>query len=55
MAGRDKWILLRPLEKLADVAADLKEIYIYCNNDIEGFAVSNATTLRGYLQGVRDS
>ncbi len=42
-------------EKLADLAADLKEIYIYFNNDIEGFAVSNATTLRGYLQGVRDS
>ncbi len=42
-------------EKLADLAADLEEIYIYFNNDMEAFAISNATTLRGYLQTGRDS
>ncbi len=35
--------------------ADLKEIYIYFNNDAEAFAISNATTIRGYLQAGRDS
>ncbi len=29
--------------KLADSAAGLKEIYIYFNNDTEGFAANNAT------------
>lgn len=36
--------------KLAKLAANLKEIYIYFNNDAEAFAVRNAVTLRGYLQ-----
>jgi len=37
-------------KKLADLAANLKTIYIYFNNDAEAFAVRNAITLRGYLQ-----
>jgi len=37
-------------KKLASLAADLKTVYIYFNNDIEGFAVSNAITLRRYLE-----
>jgi len=41
-------------EKLADLATNLKEIYIYFNNDAEAFAVRNAVTLRGYLQTRRD-
>ncbi len=41
--------------KLADLAAYLKEIYIYFNNDAEAFAISNAITLRGYLPTGRDS
>jgi len=36
--------------RLANLAADLKAIYIYFNNDAEAFAVRNAITLRGYLQ-----
>ncbi len=35
---------------LADLAANLKEVYIYFNNDAEAFAVRNAKTLRDYLQ-----
>ena len=38
-------------EKLANIATGLTEIYIYFNNDIDGFAVYNAKTLRGYLGG----
>ena len=38
-------------KRLADLAANLKEVYIYFNNDAEAFAVRNAITLRGYLQG----
>jgi len=34
---------------LANLARNLKAIYIYFNNDIEGFAVRNAMTLRNYL------
>ncbi len=37
-------------KKLANLVANLKEIYIYFNNDAEAFAVRNAITLRGYLQ-----
>ena len=37
-------------KKLANLAANLKEIYIYFNNDAEAFAIRNAITLRGYLQ-----
>ena len=37
-------------KRLADLAADLKAMYIYFNNDAEAFAVQNAISLRGYLQ-----
>ena len=37
-------------KKLADLAANLKAVYIYFNNDAEAFAVRNAMTLRNYLQ-----
>ena len=37
-------------KKLANLAASLKAVYIYFNNDAEAFAVKNATTLRGYLE-----
>ena len=37
-------------KRLADLAANLKAVYIYFNNDAEAFAVRNAMTLRGYLQ-----
>jgi len=36
--------------RLADLAVNLKAVYIYFNNDAEAFAVSNAITLGGYLQ-----
>jgi len=36
-------------EKLSVLASQVKEMYIYFNNDIEGFAVRNAETIRGYL------
>lgn len=39
--------------KLAHLSAGLKEIYIYFNNDIGGFAVANARTIRGYLQSAK--
>lgn len=39
--------------KLARLSAGLKEIYIYFNNDISGFAVANAGTIRGYLQSAK--
>jgi len=38
------------VKKLANLAASLKAVYIYFNNDAEAFAVKNATTLRGYLE-----
>ncbi|GAJ17384.1 unnamed protein product, partial [marine sediment metagenome] len=37
-------------KKLANLAANLKEVYIYFNNDAEAFAIRNAITIRGYLQ-----
>ena len=37
-------------QRLADLATELKEVYIYFNNDAEAFAVRNAMTLRSYLQ-----
>jgi len=37
-------------KNLTNLASNLKEIYIYFNNDIEAFAISNAMTLRSYLQ-----
>ena len=37
-------------KRVADLAVNLKAVYIYFNNDAEAFAVKNAMTLRGYLQ-----
>jgi len=37
-------------KRLTNLAANLKVLYIYFNNDAEAFAVRNAVTLRGYLQ-----
>jgi len=39
--------------RLADLAANLKAVYIYFNNDAEAFAVRNAITLRDYLQSMK--
>ena len=36
-------------KRLTNLAATLKEIYIYFNNDIGGYAVDNAGTIRRYL------
>ncbi len=37
-------------KKLANLATNLKAVYIYFNNDAEAFAVRNAITLRSYLE-----
>jgi uncharacterized protein YecE (DUF72 family) len=37
-------------KSLAHLAANLKAMYIYFNNDAEAFAVKNAITIRDYLQ-----
>jgi len=37
-------------KRLANLARNLKSVYIYFNNDAEAFAVRNAVTLRTYLQ-----
>jgi len=36
---------------LANLAANLKAVYIYFNNDAEAFAVRNAITIRAFLEG----
>ncbi len=36
-------------KRLANLAKNLKAIYIYFNNDVEAFAVRNAMTLGAYL------
>lgn len=38
-------------KRLADLATNLAAVYIYFNNDAEGYAVNNAVTLRRYLGG----
>ena len=37
-------------KKLTQMANGLKAVYIYFNNDIEGYALNNAETLHKYLQ-----
>jgi len=37
-------------KRLANLATNLKAMYVYFNNDAEAFAVRNAITLRSYLQ-----
>jgi uncharacterized protein YecE (DUF72 family) len=36
-------------EKIDKLARSLKSVYIYFNNDVQGFALKNAVTLRDYL------
>jgi len=38
-------------KRLAELAVNLKAVYIYFNNDAEAFAVRNAITLRAFLEG----
>lgn len=59
--GRDGlYSSLYPDEELAEwargitnLAAGLDTVYIYFNNDIEGFALRNAVTMRNYLEKER--
>jgi len=37
-------------DKIRGLAAGVKEVYIYFNNDMEGFALNNARTLSEYLK-----
>ena len=37
-------------KRLKDLATNLKEVYIYFNNDAGAFAVKNAMTLGNYLE-----
>ena len=37
-------------ERIAELGTSLEEVYIYFNNDVEGFALRNARTLGAYLQ-----
>lgn len=37
-------------EKIYRLAQNLESVYIYFNNDIEGFAIKNAETIREYLK-----
>ncbi len=41
------------VKRLADLASNLKALYIYFNNDSEAFAVRNALTLGNYLQRLK--
>ena len=40
-------------KRIADLARDLKIVYIYFNNDIDGFALKNVITIRDYLEKER--
>ncbi len=35
--------------RIADISKSLESVYIYFNNDVEGFALKNAETIRGLL------
>lgn len=37
-------------DKITDISRKLKKVYIYFNNDVAGYALENATTLRDYLE-----
>jgi uncharacterized protein YecE (DUF72 family) len=37
-------------EKIAGLAANLESVYVYFNNDVAGYALQNAATIRGYLE-----
>jgi uncharacterized protein YecE (DUF72 family) len=47
--------LARWAKGIADLAAGLETVYIYFNNDVEGFALRNAATIRDYLEKGRGS
>ena len=36
--------------KIAEISGNLESVFIYFNNDVQGFAVKNAMTIRGYLE-----
>ncbi len=36
--------------RIAEMARNLESVYIYFNNDIEGYALKNAVTIRDYLE-----
>jgi uncharacterized protein YecE (DUF72 family) len=40
-------------EKIAKLADNLESVYIYFNNDIAGYALQNALTIRNYLEKSR--
>lgn len=40
-------------KRLANLAPDLKALYVYFNNDAEAFAIRNAITLGNYLQRLK--
>jgi len=42
-------------QRIADLAVNLDTVYIYFNNDVEGFAVKNAVTIRDYLEKGRQN
>jgi uncharacterized protein YecE (DUF72 family) len=42
-------------ERISEMAGGLETVYIYFNNDIEGFAIKNAMTLRNYLEKGRQN
>jgi len=37
-------------KRIADLAKGLESVYIYFNNDVQGFAISNAATMRRFLE-----
>jgi uncharacterized protein YecE (DUF72 family) len=37
-------------KKIADLAKNLESVYIYFNNDVAGYALDNAVTIRDYLE-----
>jgi uncharacterized protein YecE (DUF72 family) len=38
-------------EKMAKLTKNVKEVYVYFNNDIGGAAIDNAKTIRDYIEG----
>ena len=45
--------LLKWAEKIRGLARSLESVYIYFNNDVRGYAVENARTLRAFLEEKR--
>lgn len=36
--------------RIADLSADLESVHVYFNNDVAGYALANAATIRDYLE-----